>query len=126
MADAWIPIRHHEDVTPPTEGEEGETVVKPRLPQVVDRHHLPPIPSHFSIKHNIASSTYTLLDTFLHVSPVANTQCTTVDFAHAKKRQSGLKTTGASTQTSRSQNFTHHNIYQHRFSSGAYLADNYS
>jgi hypothetical protein len=55
-----------------------------------------PVASHISVQHNIPSFTDNLLDKFLRVRPIAHTEYTTVDLAHAKKSQSGLKTTGAS------------------------------
>jgi hypothetical protein len=54
-----------------------------------------PMPSHY----NIPSSTDNLLDTFLQTTATKHSRRTTVDLAHAKISQSGVKTTGASTQT---------------------------
>ena len=64
MAAALIPARllanAAEDANPPIEGEEGEAVVKPRLPQVVDDHH--PAPPSRAV--SLFSTTYLLPTTY--------------------------------------------------------------
>jgi len=99
MTDAWISIRQHGRGRYPAYrggGGRGGCLASDAAGRGL------PLPgfriaSRISVQQTILFSTDSLLDIFLQVSPKILSRCTTVDLVHAKKSQSGLKTTAVST-----------------------------